>query len=88
VVVRIFFGSISDRRGRKVVIITGLLIVSLGFSILAFRTDFWATMVAVLIYGLGFALALPATGALVVDSTPIPMRGLGMGSYQALANGG
>ena len=88
IVIRIFMGSISDRLGRKVVIVAGLLIVLVGFSILTVRADFWTAMGAVLLYGLGFALALPATGALVADSTPRAMRGLGMGSFQALANGG
>lgn len=63
-------GQLSDRLGRKPVLVLGLVLYSAQFlGLLVFRDAAWI-MVSFIIAGLGNALYEPTTGAIVLDITP------------------
>lgn len=63
-------GQLSDRVGRKPVLLLGLVLYSAQFlGLLIFRDAIWI-MVSFIIAGLGNALYEPTTGAIVLDITP------------------
>ncbi|WP_233201496.1 MULTISPECIES: MFS transporter [unclassified Sporosarcina] len=72
-------GNLSDKYGRKNIIIFGLLIY--GFSQLAFSlsTELWMLYVARFFSGFGAAFIVPPTMAFVADITSTKNRGRGMG---------
>lgn len=72
-------GNLSDKYGRKRIIIFGLLIY--GFSQLAFSlsTELWMLYLARFFSGFGAAFIIPPTMAFVADITSPQNRGRGMG---------
>jgi MFS family permease len=75
------FGGLSDRIGRKRVIITGWLIyagVYFGFAFVQSQWQVWALFA---VYGLFFALTEGAEKALVADLVPAEVRGSAFGVY-------
>jgi MFS family permease len=65
-----FLGSLSDRLGRKPVLVLGLALFSAQFiGLVIFRDATWI-VVSFLLAGLGNALYDPALSALVLDITP------------------
>jgi MFS family permease len=81
-------GGLSDRIGRKRVIVMGWLVyaaVYLGFATASGAAAFIAWFLA---YGLYFALAEGAEKALVADLTPEGKQGRAFGLYNAALGGG
>ncbi len=81
VVVRPWSGSLADRRGRKVVLIGGIVIF-LG-SVLAYR---WIYTVVILLglrllHGTGWGAMTTAAGTIAADVIPARRRAEGMGYY-------
>lgn len=74
-----FSGNLSDKHGRKRIIIIGLIIY--GSSQLAFSlsTDLWMLYIARFFSGFGAAFIIPPTMAFVADITSLENRGRGMG---------
>lgn len=72
-------GDLSDKHGRKNLIIFGLIIY--GFSQLTFglSTELWMLYASRFFSGLGAAFILPPTMAFVADITTVENRGKGMG---------
>lgn len=72
-------GVLSDRHGRKKIIIIGLFIY--GASQLAFSlsTELWMLFVARFFSGFGAAFLVPPMMAFVADITPLEKRGRGLG---------
>ncbi|WJY28880.1 MULTISPECIES: MFS transporter [Sporosarcina] len=72
-------GSLSDRHGRKRIIIFGLLLY--GVSQLAFglSTELWMLFAARFFSGIGSAFLIPPMMAFVADITTYEERGRGMG---------
>jgi MFS family permease len=62
-------GQLSDRWGRKPLIVAGLIPNILFFAGLAVLTDFYAMMIAAALAGLGNALINPAANAFYLDIT-------------------
>jgi MFS family permease len=60
-------GSVSDRWGRKVVIVSGLVACCGAFGLVAMATDAMTLAVAVVMFGASLAVAAAATSALVTD---------------------
>ncbi len=74
-----FSGNLSDKYGRKRIIIFGLIVYGLsqlGFSL---STELWMLYVARFFSGLGAAFIIPPTMAFVADITSLENRGRGMG---------
>lgn len=77
-------GSLSDKVGRRVVIVSGYLIfagVYLGF---AFASVAWAVWGLFAVYGVYYALTEGVQRAYVADLVPPSVRGSAMGTYNAL----
>lgn len=74
-------GNLSDRLGRKPVIVFGLF-ASAAALLLIFRMTSFAGLVAVVpLLGLGVAAATPATNALIADLVAARRLGTGMGVF-------
>ncbi len=77
-------GALSDRFGRRPVILAGLLIGALAVSVLPFTARFWALLLINAAFGLGFAATTAATGALVADRARSGGFGASMGVLRSI----
>ena len=77
-------GGLSDRFGRKQLIIAGWIIYALVYFGFAFSTGAGAFIGWFLFYGVYFAFAEGAEKALVADLTPMERRGAAFGWYNAV----
>lgn len=73
------WGRISDKIGRKPVIMIGIFGLSLSFFLMAFSTKLWMLFVARVIGGMLAAANMPTVMAYVADITSEEDRGKGMG---------
>ena len=77
------WGSISDRRGRKPVLVVGLLGYGISMVLFGLSTELWMLFVARGVGALLSAATMPTTMAYVSDSTSEQDRGGGMGALGA-----
>jgi len=77
-------GRLSDRWGRRRLIVLGLTIAGGALAILPLSPG-WERLLAVMfIYGLGFGFLFPAMTALLADETGIQTRGTAAGVFTAV----
>ena len=76
-------GDLSDKHGRKNLIIGGLIIYGLSQLTFGMATELWMLFASRFFSGLGAAFILPPTMAFVADLTTIEKRGRGMGLLAA-----
>jgi MFS family permease len=77
-------GSLSDRVGRRRLIIGGWIVYALiyfGFGLAQAAWQVWALYA---VYGLYYGLAYGTAKALVADIVPAPVRGTAYGTYNAV----
>jgi MFS family permease len=77
-------GSLSDRIGRRRLIVAGWLVyamIYLGFAFAQAAWQVWALYVA---YGLYYGMAYGTANALVADLVPENLRGTAYGTYNAI----
>ena len=74
-------GDLSDKLGRKTMIITGWLIYAIVYASFAFVTSAWQTWVLFIIYGAYFGLTEGVEKAFVADMVPEEKRGTAFGLY-------
>ncbi len=79
-------GSLSDRIGRKKLIVSGILISAIFSGVIGLSTGFFFIMFAVGFYTVGRALARPSFPAFVSSLSPIQHRGKMMGVYNFAQN--
>jgi len=72
-------GDLSDKHGRKKLIIVGLIIYGLSQLAFGLSTQLWMLYVSRFFSGLGAAFIMPPTMAFVADITTPKNRGKGMG---------
>ncbi|MCZ2258941.1 MFS transporter [Sporosarcina sp. G11-34] len=72
-------GDLSDKHGRKKLIIIGLIISGLSQLAFGLATELWMLYVARFFSGLGSAFIVPPMMAFVADITTFKERGKGMG---------
>jgi multidrug resistance protein len=73
------WGRVSDRIGRKPVIMIGILGLSLSFFLMAISTELWMLFAARIIGGFLSSANMPTVMAYVADITSEEDRGKGMG---------
>jgi MFS family permease len=81
-------GTLSDRFGRKQVIVSGWIVYALVYLGFAISTSAIAFIAWFLFYGVYFALAEGPAKALVTDLTPSDRRGAAFGLYNATIGAG
>jgi MFS family permease len=88
VFVKPLMGRVSDRVGRKQVIIPGLLVGAASVVLLPFAPSFIGLSVLSLVFGLGFATVTSSTAALVADLTRNGRYGSSMGVLRTVMDVG
>lgn len=74
-------GNLSDRFGRKPVIVIGLFASAAALPLIFRMTSFAGLVAAVPLLGLGIAAVTPATNALIADLVAARRLGTGMGVF-------
>ncbi len=74
-------GVVSDRIGRKKVIVTGWIVYALVYAGFAFADSQWHAWALFAVYGIYFGLTEGAEKALVADFAPSHLRGSAFGLY-------
>ncbi len=77
-------GSLSDRAGRRRVIVGGWLIYAVIYLGLALSKTGWHVWALYAFYGLYYGLAYGTTKAMVADIVPAELRGTAYGTYNAV----
>jgi MFS family permease len=83
ILVRALAGKLSDIKGRKFVIIPGMVLITAGLWVLSTAIALETFLAAAFLYGLGFGLVHPSLMALLVDSVSDKGRGAAMGTFTA-----
>jgi MFS family permease len=74
-------GRISDRWGRKPIIVAGLVLCAVSFAAIPLLTSFAPLLVTALVFGLGEAFVTSSTAALVADVCQEKHFGAAMGTF-------
>ena len=74
-------GNLSDRLGRKPVIVLGLFASAAALPLIFRMTSFAGLVAVVPLLGLGVAAVTPATNALIADLVAVRRLGTGMGVF-------
>ncbi|MDQ7830964.1 MAG: MFS transporter [Desulfovibrionaceae bacterium] len=74
-------GRMSDARGRRSLIVAGLILCGLSFAAVPFLHGFFPLMAACLVFGLGEALVTSSSAALVADMCQARHFGSAMGAF-------
>ena len=82
------WGSLSDRIGRKPILLIGILGYAVTMLWFGLATKLWMLFAARILAGILSSATAPTTMAFVSDSTPENERGGGMGMLSAASGGG
>jgi MFS family permease len=74
-------GRISDRYGRKPLIVAGLVSCAVPFALIPHLTGFWTLVPACLLFGFGEALVTSSSAAMVADLCKARHYGTAMGVF-------
>jgi MFS family permease len=77
-------GSLSDRIGRRKLIIGGWLVYALIYLGFGFAQTGWQVWALYAVYGLYYGMAFGTANALVADLVPANLRGTAYGTYNAV----
>lgn len=77
-------GSLSDRIGRRRLIVGGWLVYAVIYLGFAFAQAAWQVWVLYVIYGLYYGMAYGTANAMVADLVPENLRGTAYGTYNAV----
>jgi MFS family permease len=77
-------GSLSDRIGRRRLIIGGWLVYAVIYLGFAFAQEAWQVWALYVVYGLYYGMAYGTANALVADLVPENVRGTAYGTYNAI----
>jgi len=74
-------GRLSDRLGRKPMILVGLLLCAVTLPVVPTLTSLWLLLSVSALFGLGVAIVTPSTTALVADLVKTRRMGSAMGVF-------
>lgn len=77
-------GALSDRVGRKTILVSGLTIFSIGTLLTGLATSWWPTIAMRCIAGIGGGAIMPSIFSLIGDNTPPESRGKAIGNVMAM----
>lgn len=77
-------GALSDRIGRRGIIIGGWLLYALVYLGFALADSVWQVFALYAVYGIYYGVAYGTTKALVADLVPENLRGTAYGTYNAI----
>lgn len=80
---RVIVGRLSDRIGRRKVILPFMAVLAVAVFLLPFLGTMWLLALIGVLFGLGFGAFMPTLNALVVDYTPPKERGSALGFFTA-----
>ncbi|MCP4543534.1 MAG: MFS transporter [Chloroflexi bacterium] len=83
---RMFGGALTDRLGRKWMVIFGLVVSGLSSLVLGVVGTFSTFFVVILFVGLVASIGGPAQGAMIADILPEEKRTSGFGIFRVVAN--
>lgn len=75
-------GALSDRIGRRLPIVTGMLVQAGALALLAASRSFWTAVAAAVLLGIGTALVYPTLIAAVSDAVTPRKRARAVGNYR------
>src|SRR5699024_1441699 len=75
--------SIYDRFRASHLIMIGLSLIGIGMIILSWQTTFISNFIAMVIYGIGFALIFPSMNKIIADASTTVDRGKAYGIFYA-----
>jgi MFS family permease len=81
-------GALSDRTGRKPMIVAGMLVQAAGIGLMFVGTDFWLLAAAMVLLGLGTAFVYPTLLAAIGDVAHPDWRASSIGVYRLWRDGG
>ena len=76
-----FAGRIGDRRGRRILVISGALVVGGSVAAYALADGFWVLVALRLVTGVGEALVFVGAATIVIDLAPEGRRGEALSLY-------
>ena len=79
---QLFTGAISDRTGRRSLVVSGMWTQAVGIVVIAFATAFSAFMLGSVLLGVGTAMVYPTLLAAVGDVAHPSWRASAMGVYR------
>ncbi|MDT8901709.1 MFS transporter [Anaeroselena agilis] len=85
---RIFAGKLSDRWGRRRVVLPFMALLAVGVFLLPFLDSLFLLILIGLAFGFGFGAFMPTLNALVVDKTPPAERGSALGFFTSFMDMG
>ena len=77
-------GALSDRVGRRAIIVSGWLVYAVIYLGFALARSGWHVWVLYALYGVYYGLAYGTTKALVADLVPAALRGTAYGTYNTV----
>lgn len=88
ILARPLMGRVSDRLGRRHLIISGQVICAIVIGLIPWMGNFWTLLVLAFIFGLGEAIMSSSTAALVVDLCGSRSFGSAMGVFGTIMDVG
>lgn len=79
-----FFGRLSDKAGRKLLVSIGLVLKGVGILLLLGVPDFYTSLYASLVIGISYGMYYPILPAITVDIAPLQIKGRVLGLYRSI----
>jgi len=81
-------GALSDRLGRKMLIMAGSVVGAIALIMFPLTTNFYLILLASIVYGVGFSMVTSSTPALVSELTSKELMGTGLGFLSTIMDVG